>query len=1040
MDSCDRGSERTAYARRDKKPPTAGKSMTSTPRGVELGRELLAGGSRYAREGNVVTDLTFLLAEIGIDPSEIEREHPSGSGWIDVYIPRHRTIIEVKARGKAADPDVKQPGQDESPRQQLERYMGEEIAADRERPLLAGVSPSPRKWTGIVTDGRSWHVYSYPNAVNPIEHREVLHSGPIPGGATDLVAELSRWLSGDPVGRPWIPTELESLFGDAAEDLTVLYGEMPDDVRRETETKRALWHDMLRGSGMSPKGEAAPEHLFVTHSFLITTARMVAHSTVRRTDDWKPSLMDGFAAWILAWPRATMWAAKLWAIVSRYDWRQRRGDVLRPLYESFVPSTARKVFGEFYTPDWLAAMIVEEALDDDWLERTIQRADDAVQNRTSLEGVGVLDPSCGSGTFLYHAAIRMLDAPAMKDLWPTQKADVVTLLLNGIDVHPVAVEIAKANLMRVLPAEPSAGESALRIHLGDSLLESVDPDSLFGHIEGSMRLVSPKGREILIPVEFVRQDGFGDSMRRLVEAARSGSPVPLAALNKVPESRRPALKQAKDDLADTIREEGNSVWTWYAINIAGPHLLAERKVDRIVANPPWVKLSSIQEVQRKRAMEALGRRLGLQEGGKQSPHLDIAAFFVLQARELYMNRPDSDPAIWLVKKSAINAGHWGPFRQRHEKTLAQSLDLEELQPFGGGDARRCCLLMECRSLRSTEAKRLEARLSRGSKKPKPKESWSAVRARVRCVAVPDSLPRAPSEYGSRAFRQGATIVPHVLLVAERTHPQARGVRVRTRESMHPPWRDVASQEIEVPKRWLSKLYGSPDMLPFVASLDDTQAIIPVNEDGGLDLDSAPEEFAWQHLDDVYRSFRGKGKRTPKTLAEQIDYGRKLSAQPQRRARDRRMVLYPKAGHIMRAARTRPGSGFVSHTLYWHVTAAESEAGYLTALLNAPCLRRAFFESRRSGRDFELHPWRRVPIPRYNGNDDRHTKLAKLCGRAERAALRVAQDVRLNHPSAKQQKLSRAIRDHLAVSSIFPAIDRIAAQLLPDQAVISPRAS
>ena len=32
------------------------------------------------------------------------------------------------------------------------------------------------------------------------------------------------------------------------------------------------------------------------------------------------------------------------------------------------------------------------------------------------------------------------------------------------------------------------------------------------------------------------------------------------------------------------------------------------------------------------------------------------------------------------------------FRKAHEAMLAQSLDLEKLQPFGGGDARRCCLL------------------------------------------------------------------------------------------------------------------------------------------------------------------------------------------------------------------------------------------------------------------------------------------------------------------------------------------------------------
>ena len=98
------------------------------------------------------------------------------------------------------------------------------------------------------------------------------------------------------------------------------------------------------------------------------------------------------------------------------------------------------------------------------------------------------------------------------------------------------------------------------------------------------------------------------------------------------------IEQCRDHLEAAIREEGNSVWTWYAINIAAPYLLSERKVNRIVANPPWVRLSSIQETGRKRAMEDLGKQLGLQAGGKQAPHLDIAAFFVLRARFLYLPR------------------------------------------------------------------------------------------------------------------------------------------------------------------------------------------------------------------------------------------------------------------------------------------------------------------------------------------------------------------------------------------------------------------
>ncbi len=1028
----------------------SGGHTTADSKAIDLAAGLLAGDARYGRESNLVADLALLLDRIGIESEEIEREHPSGRGRIDLYIPRYRAIFEAKAAGKAADPDRKPAGLDESPKEQLRRYVKAEVDTERDCPSLDGGSPSFRRWTGIVTDGRHWHVYSYPHDQDPIARERTLHPQVEPDDAKDLVRKLSAWLEGDPVGQQWIPADPSSLFEERAKDLSRLYKEIPDSARRATETKRALWHDMLRVSGMSPGGQAAPERLFVTHSFLIAIARMVTHSAVRRTADWKPALSEGFASWILDWREGELWAGSLWEIISRYDWRRRHGDVLRSLYETAVSERDRKVFGEFYTPDWLAAMIVSEALDGRWLKTAIQKAEDAVRNGTPLRGTGVLDPACGSGTFLYHAARRLLDAAAMEGLQPTQKADVVAALLHGIDVHPVAVEIARANLMRVLPAEPSAGESALRVHLGDSLLIGEDRESLFGHVEGSMRLLTPRDQEILIPVEFVRQDGFADSMRRIVGAAIAGREVPPAVLSQVEESRREALKRCRDDLAAVIGEEGNSVWTWYAINIAAPHLLSERKVDRIVANPPWVKLAGIQEVERKRAMEGLGGRLGLQAGGKQSPHLDIAAFFVLRARELYLNDPARDPAIWLVKKSAIAAGHWGPFREKHEGVLAQSVDLEGLQPFGGGDARRCCLLMEHRRLRgdgpkqrqrehSDPAPRLEARLLARPgvgkpTKPKAQESWLAVRPRIQFQRAPDPLPQASSEYGTKPFRQGSTVVPHVLLIAKRASPQARGrVRVRTKESTKRPWRGIPAQNVEIPKRWLSKLYCSPDMLPFVAALDDTRAIIPVDEEGELDLGSAMDEFAWKRLDGIYRRHKGKGKSTPKTLAAQIDFAGKLSSQVQPTTDDKRMVLYPSSGDNMRAARTRAGFGFADSGLFWHVAPTEREAGYLTAVLNAPCLRRAFAQSRESGRHFQLHIWRKVPVPRYDERNRLHAKLSELCGDAEKAALEAARAIRESVPSAKQKKLSAGIRDWLQRAGISGDIDGAVRQLLPGQA-------
>ena len=139
----------------------------------------------------------------------------------------------------------------------------------------------------------------------------------------------------------------------------------------------------------------------------------------------------------------------------------------------------------------------------------------------------------------------------------------------------------------------------------------------------------------------------------------------------------------------------------------------------------------------------------------------------------------------------------------------------------------------------------------------------------------------------------------------------------------------------------------------------------------------------------------------------------------------------------RAAPTPTSSAPTSECLplFWHVASSEDEAAYLTVLLNAPSLRRAFFESRESGRHFQLHPWRKVPIPRYDGKNRWHVELAELCRRAEDAAQTTAAEVKEIHPNAGSMKLSNAVRKRLEVDGIFPSVDRVAARLLPDQAGI-----
>lgn len=274
------------------------------------------------------------------------------------------------------------------------------------------------------------------------------------------------------------------------------------------------------------------------------------------------------------------------------------------------------------------------------------------------------------------------------------------------------------------------------------------------------------------------------------------------------------------------------------------------------------------------------------------------------------------------------------------------------------------------------------------------------------------------------------ILPHVLVLAGRVSPLRHGrIRVRTRRPSQRPRSSVSPQEAEIPERWLRILCGSPEMLPFMATTGDSKAIIPVDTQGRPDLDSASDEFGRQELNGIYRRFRGNGKATPRRLASRIAFHRRLSAQPHFRTDRMQLVLYPRSGDIKRAARSSPGNGLRER----HVAPCEREAGFLTALLNAPCLRRAFVESRDSGHDFRLHSWQPVPIPRFDSDNHRHAKLADPCGVAEDASSETVQRGINEEASATQVKLSNAVRDRLEADGILDTIDGIVARLLPERA-------
>ena len=979
---------------------------------------LSANKARHKTEANVRSDIVAMLR--AMDLGTIELEYQTGEGPVDIYLPNRSSFIEVKSYPNAKDPNSIQRGRDESTIQQLDRYVHAEI---KQEDIFKSIDRN-FSWTGIITDGRHWHFYEYEHKINSTP--KLIESLSLINESQKLIDSLIGTLGTEMLGKEWIPAQPHELFSTFKDELEVLYSELPKKAAESTETKFQLWLDMMEASGMVPQHESAQKRLFLVHSFLILIVKLVSHSMSDAHDHWNSTLREGFSSWVLDFASGEDWVERIYRQIEYYDWKKRRTDVFRDLYHEFVSESDRKLFGEFYTPDWLAEKLVEEVLDEAWIKTSIDLAYDERAN-----GIGVLDPACGSGTFLYHAALRLAYSEHLRPYQYVTRADIICRLLNGIDIHPVAVEIAKVNIERALPASPKNGRSALQVFLGDSL-QIHRRDELFDR-NGMMHLSSPRGLSAYIPLEFARDPSFDEFLRQMVNAAAKGESLPLHGPKGV---KRKHLEELHEQLREIIELEGDSVWAWYCSNLAGPRLLEERKVNRIVANPPWVRFADIQVEDRKDAIESFGKRLGVHMGGKQAPHLDIASFFVLHARKLYLADPETNPGAWLVKVSALRSGHWSKFRELHMTTLRQSIDLTDLQPFGGGDATRCCILFEhCHVKQLPNRALIASKLAK--KRPVRGESLKSALSKFKLERAPDPVPQAKSDYLGSEIRQGATVVPHVLcrLGEPPSKPDDRGwvlVSTLNNPQAKAPWKTLESQRGKVPIDWVRTIYTSSEVLAFSILPNLAQAILPISENKVLPHPEERSKF-WQRLEEKYEIHRGIGAGTPKTLISQLDFAGKLSSQQGVLTRQRRMVLYPGSGDIMRAARVAGGTGFVDSKLFWFLVRNTYEAGYLVALLNAPCLRQAFFESRESGRDFHTHPWRKVPIPRYDNQNDHHRRLAELCGTAEQTADMTMRKALKDKPELSQVGLSKRIRSAVFDTDVGLEINELASKVLPAQA-------
>ena len=555
-------------------------------------------------EANITSVVRDFLIVTGLARSEemVEENPPSEASRRAVYLTALDTFIEFKRRIGTASGGAPNPQYVE----QLDDYLAQSAKQGRVR-------------MGVLTDGKRW-LLRWPGA------GEVRLARPY----AFTLEEPNQWIGLYEWLRDSALVSLESVspdregitghFGPGSPSyqrdiaaLKTLYGE---NAELETiRVKRRLWYDLLRTAlgeiaytteGMDEEAQArlaavgvGPEEmddLFVRHTYLSAVIGMAVQASfgidIRRLAETDPAdlllghelfratgLQGVLESDFFAWPNEVGGEPLLQTLarrVARFDWAE-------------APPEERRQLGEYYTPAWLARAMIRELVDDPLNQR-------------------VLDPACGSGTFVAEAVSHFIAAARAADLKPLELLNRLREAVTGVDVHPVAVHLARAAwTLAARPAISAASEAghdaslSIPVYLGDALQLRFRTGDMFAEHNVTVQVEDDENTELVFPVSLVERAEDFDALMGDVSASIERGDDPFLALddNQIYD---PVERQTVGETITAMQhlhDQGrNHIWAYYARNMVRPVVLSRSRVDVVIGNPPWINYNQTADILR----------------------------------------------------------------------------------------------------------------------------------------------------------------------------------------------------------------------------------------------------------------------------------------------------------------------------------------------------------------------------------------------------------------------------------------------------------
>ncbi len=821
----------------------------------------------------------------------------------------------------------------------------------------------------------------------------------------------------------------------------------------------------------------ASESNFIIHTYLSVFAKLLAYAVVSNDeyidDNELKSIIEGsvfnqygirnfvdddFFHWVKS-DRNFKSLKKVFRLiaqeVSTFDFQNVDEDILKGVYQELIDLDTRHALGEYYTPDWLCERILKEF--------------------DIKQGSRILDPACGSGSFLIAAVHRF------RELNPAITVDELNASIYGIDIHPLSVQIAKTNLLLAFGKDVANAKSPLRINiiLANTLLAPDGVEDLFGK-KFKMQIDKETlelSSQILDDVKI-----FDDALESAEELAeqtynrRIVSPETFKniLLKKITNGGfngqvMESFYKIYESLRSVKEKKRDSIWKFIIQNLYKPYFLSQ-KFDYVVGNPPWFTFSSVKNEEYQNILNELAEKYCVKPDRIANfPHLEIAAIFFAYCSSYFLK--ESGEIAFVLPRSFFSADHHDNTRTGKARgfRLTGIWDLNEVSPLFRIPSSVLFAKKEKdgvkRSLPASGIKGLlfsgnlpihNCKLETGEKHLTENTTKWYYAKQGKSSAFTMRKYKAQTKYNpyKDAFRQGATIVPRSFYFVEldqETPPdfEDRVLNLRTSTAIKTeaklPWKHLEIRG-RMESRFLFRTALSKSILPFALYKPD-MVVLPIMIETN---DRNKKIIKLYAADDIMNEgylYASRWFRTAERFWDQSKTERSKNMSSNDRLNFQKgltgqnlnapyLVLYNSSAKDANATilkRKNIDLDFivesVGYVLYTH---REKEAYFLTAILNSKVPNERMKDFQAKGLFGERHVHKKILdiyFPKFNKEDKTHLRLAALSKTAHQKAEKYLENNPPNEElnAIRLGRLRVEIKKHL--SSEMKEIDKIIEKLI-----------